>query len=243
MKTPSVTHDVLDMLERRSATPALVIDPDKLARIFEPFFTTKDVNKGTGLGLSQAYGFAKHSGGDIAVESKLNHGTSFSLYLRCAGSGAGDDVVARTQINPAAVHCERRILLVEDNETVGRFAVSALNELAQTVVWAPHAAAALERLDQGETFELVFSDVVMPGMSGIAFARIIPSKWPALPVILTSGYSHVLAEAGVQDFDFVNKPYSMESLAVLLSWRGSPRPRWVVRNSGYPASNRRSRCR
>ena len=193
------------------------IDPGKLPRIFEPFFTTKDVNKGTGLGLSQAYGFAKQSGGDIAVESKLDHGTSFSLYLPRAGSGAGADVVTRAQIDPAALHYERRILLVEDNETVGRFAVSALTELGQIVVWAPHAAAALERLDQGETFELVFSDVVMPGMSGIELARVIRSKWPTLPVILTSGYSHVLAEAGVQDFDFVNKPYSMESLAVLLS--------------------------
>ena len=193
------------------------ITPDKLPRIFEPFFTTKDVNKGTGLGLSQAYGFAKQSGGDIAVESKLEHGTAFSLYLPRTGSGAGEEILARVQIDPAAVHQGRRILLVEDNETVGRFAVSALTELGQAVVWAPHAIAALEQLERGETFELVFSDVVMPGMSGIELAQTIRSKWPAIPIILTSGYSHVLAEAGGQDFEFIHKPYSMESLAALLS--------------------------
>jgi len=132
------------------------IAPDRLPRIFEPFFTTKDVNKGTGLGLSQAYGFAKQSGGDIAVESKPEHGTVFSLYLPRTGSGAGEEIVARARIDLAAVHQKRRILLVEDNETVGRFAVSALTELGQTVVWAPHAIAALEQLDRGETFELVF---------------------------------------------------------------------------------------
>jgi PAS domain S-box-containing protein len=193
------------------------IAPDKLPRIFEPFFTTKDVNKGTGLGLSQAYGFAKQSGGDIAVESRLDHGTSFNLYLPRTGAGAGEAIVAPATIDPTAAHHERRILLVEDNETVGRFAVAALTELGQTVVWAPNAAAALERLDLGEVFELVFSDVVMPGMSGIELAQAIRSKWPALPVILTSGYSHVLAETGGQDFEFVHKPYSMESLAALLS--------------------------
>jgi PAS domain S-box-containing protein len=193
------------------------IDPDKLPRIFEPFFTTKDINKGTGLGLSQVYGFAKQSGGDIAVESKLDHGTSFSLYLPRTVVGAEKELPARAVIDPEAVLDERRILLVEDNETVGRFAVSALTELGQAVVWAPHAAAALEMLDKGESFDLVFSDVVMPNMSGIELAQIIRSKWPALPVILTSGYSHVLAEAGGQDFELVSKPYSMESLAALLA--------------------------
>ncbi|WP_404714239.1 ATP-binding protein [Sphingomonas sp. MMS24-J13] len=192
------------------------VDPEKLPRIFEPFFTTKAVDKGTGLGLSQVYGFAKQSGGDIAVESELGRGTTFSLYLAHAGLGA-EHAIARQPVDPDAILLDRRILLVEDNETVGRFAVSALTELGQQVVWAQHAAAALERLERGERFDLVFSDVVMPGMSGIELAQTIRAKWPALPVILTSGYSHVLAETGGQEFELVHKPYSMESLAALVS--------------------------
>ena len=193
------------------------IDPEKLSRIFEPFFTTKAVNKGTGLGLSQVYGFAKQSGGDIAVESELGKGATFSLYLAHAGLGAEHAIAERSSVDPNALFLERRILLVEDNETVGRFAVSALTELGQNVVWAPHAAAALDLLINGEQFDLVFSDVVMPGISGIELAQTIRARWPALPVILTSGYSHVLAEAGCQEFELVHKPYSMESLAALVS--------------------------
>ncbi len=191
------------------------IAADKLPRIFEPFFTTKDVNKGTGLGLSQVYGFAKQSGGDIAVASEPGSGTTFSLYLPQAGAGAEQLIVPRRPIDPTP--SKHRILLVEDNETVGRFALSALTELGQDVVWAHNGAAAVEQLEQGELFDFVFSDVVMPGMSGIELAQTIRARWPALPVILTSGYSHVLAEAGSKEFELVHKPYSMESLAALLS--------------------------
>ena len=193
------------------------IEADKLPRIFEPFFTTKEVNKGTGLGLSQVCGFAKQSGGDIAVESDPGDGATFSLYLPRAGEGAEETIRPRQAIHTGSVLHERRILLVEDNERVGRFALSALTELGQNVVWAHHAVAALEQLERGAEFDLVFSDVVMPGMSGIELARIIGAKWPSLAVVLTSGYSHALAEAGGTEFDFVAKPYSMESLAALLS--------------------------
>lgn len=193
------------------------IASDKLSRIFEPFYTTKDVNKGTGLGLSQVYGFAKQSGGDIAVESEQGAGSTFSLYLPRAGAGAEQEILPRKTVDPTCTLRARRILLVEDNETVGRFALSALTELGQDVVWAHHAAAALERLEQGEVFDFVFSDVVMPGISGIDLAQAIRRRWPALPVVLTSGYSHVLAEAGGTEFELVQKPYSMESLAALLA--------------------------
>jgi PAS domain S-box-containing protein len=193
------------------------IAPDALPRIFEPFYTTKEINKGTGLGLSQVYGFAKQSGGDIAVESTIGDGTTFSLYLPYVHAGAEQMIVPRKTVHPASALSKRRILLVEDNETVGRFALSALTELGQDVVWAHNAAAALEQLEQGETFDFVFSDVVMPGMSGIELAQLIRAKWPALPVILTSGYSHVLVEADGREFELIHKPYSMASLATLLS--------------------------
>jgi PAS domain S-box-containing protein len=193
------------------------IAPDTVTRIFEPFFTTKDVSKGTGLGLSQVYGFAKQSGGDIAVESVLGEGTSFSLYLPRVDAAAGQPSIVRPPEGASPIIGERRILLVEDNETVGRFALSALTELGQRVVWAPNASAALEQLENGEAFDLVFSDIVMPGMSGIELAEIIKQKWPSIPVVLTSGYSHLLSEPSGHRFDLVQKPYSMVNLVALLS--------------------------
>jgi PAS domain S-box-containing protein len=193
------------------------IEADKMSQIFEPFFTTKDINKGTGLGLSQVYGFSKQSGGDIAVESIVGEGTSFSLYLPRIGEGAEQAIARQSPPDLSQVPNDRRILLVEDNETVGRFAMSALTELGQHVVWAPHAAAAIDRLEKGEVFDLIFSDIVMPGMNGIELAQLIRRRWPSFRVVLTSGYSHVLSEPGDHRFELIRKPYSMDSLVTLLS--------------------------
>jgi PAS domain S-box-containing protein len=187
------------------------IPPETLARIFEPFFTTKPVDKGTGLGLSQVHGFAKQSRGDIDVRSEVGAGTTFVLYLpRSLGvapapaAGLGEDLATL----PA-----RTILLVEDNEGVGSFAAGLLKELGQTVTWAGDGHAALEILEtRAAEFDLVFSDVVMPGISGLEMAEVIRQRWPDLEVILTSGYSHILAEEGSHGFTLLKKPYSVHSL-------------------------------
>ena len=189
---------------------------DVLLRVFEPFFTTKDVDKGTGLGLSQVYGFAKQSSGEIDVKSAVGEGTTFTLYLpRAAG------VVAGAAKSPSALDAgdlrARRILLVEDNEGVGHFARQLLTELGQTVTWAGDAQAALYILqDRNEAFDVVFTDVVMPGMSGVELAQQVSQRWPHIEVILTSGYSHIIVEEGTHGFPLLKKPYSIDGLMGVL---------------------------
>jgi PAS domain S-box-containing protein len=190
------------------------IRPELMGKIFEPFFTTKEIGKGTGLGLSQVYGFAKQSGGELHVESEVGRGTTFTLYL------------PKAQVRPASLPTRssaeaglpepgrRNVLLVEDNTQVGEFTKQLLEELGYTATWAPSAQAALRVLEkEADRFDAVFSDVVMPGMSGVELGQEIRRRWPNLRVILTSGYSHVLAKGGAQGFDLLQKPYSVEGLS------------------------------
>jgi len=192
------------------------IDKETLGRIFEPFFTTKEINKGTGLGLSQVYGFAKQSGGEIVVESEPGEGSRFTLFLPRADPDVvrDDAFVAEPAIQPSA---RRSVLLVEDNETVGSFAHDLLCELGQDVIWVTGAEDAMRILDEDKgRIDLVFTDVVMPGMNGIELAREVRRRWPGLPVVLTSGYSHVLAEEGSHGFELLQKPYTIDGLMTVL---------------------------
>jgi PAS domain S-box-containing protein len=192
------------------------IAPDVLPRIFEPFFTTKAVGKGTGLGLSQVFGFAKQSGGDVDVSSVPGQGTTLTLYLPQVEAMPDQPDEARTDDRPAegASLC---ILVVEDNVEVGRFATQILEDLGHRTVWATNAEEALDEIEKIPfRFDAVFSDVVMPGMGGIALARELRRRLPRLPVVLTSGYSHVLAQEGAHGFDLIQKPYSVEQLARVL---------------------------
>ncbi|WP_412759994.1 PAS domain-containing protein [Methylobacterium guangdongense] len=192
------------------------IAPADLARIFEPFFTTKEVGKGTGLGLSQVFGFAKQSGGDLDVVSALGTGTTFTLYLpevEAPDERPSDGTPEAGVVDGAG----RRVLVVEDNVEVGRFATQILQDLGYMTEWAANAEAALERLDgDGAGFDVVFSDVVMPGMGGIALAEALRRRLPDLPVVLASGYSHVLAEEGAHGFELLHKPYSADQLSHVL---------------------------
>ena len=110
------------------------------------------------------------------------------------------------------------VLVVEDNIDVGRFATQILEDFGYQTVWAANAEEALEKLGQdGSGFDVVFSDVMMPGMGGIELARILRRNLPRLPVVLTSGYSHVLAEEGAQEFELLHKPYSADQLGRILN--------------------------
>jgi PAS domain S-box-containing protein len=192
------------------------IPPEVVGQIFEPFFTTKGVGKGTGLGLSQVYGFAKQSGGEVEVDSRVNEGTVFTLYLPRVGRPI--ESAAETGLGSGLRNGQRqRILVVEDNKEVGEFAIQLLGELGHQPRLARDAAEALALLDEdGAAFDLVFSDVVMPGMSGIELGGEIRKRWPALRIVLTSGYSHVLAQEGRHGFELLQKPYSIEGLTRLL---------------------------
>ncbi|MDP3416278.1 PAS domain-containing protein [Falsiroseomonas sp.] len=201
------------------------IAADTMQRLFEPFFTTKDVGKGTGLGLSQVYGFAKQSGGDIDVASRLGEGACFTLYL--PESEPPTAVMGETETPPAPATSRRcRVLIVEDDAQVADFAALLLRDLGHDTALAVNAAEALGMLEESASaFDMVFSDVLMLGMSGIELAGLIRARWPDLPVVLTSGYSHVLATDGRHGFPLLHKPYSVEDLARVLGLaRVTPAP-------------------
>jgi CheY-like chemotaxis protein len=190
------------------------IAPALLETIFEPFFTTKEVGKGTGLGLSQAFGFAKQSDGDIAVTSEPGQGATFTIYLPQAAIPADSVAAAATGSEPAARGRGYRVLVVEDNDDVGQFSTELLEDLGYTVRRVASADAALAILAADEfSADLVFSDVIMPGMNGVELAGIVRERYPGLPVVLTSGYSNVLAENADRGFELIQKPYSVELLS------------------------------
>ncbi len=188
---------------------------DIVQRIFEPFFTTKGVGKGTGLGLSQVFGFAKQSGGDVAVASVVGEGTTFTLYLPRVAAPAP---AAAVEVSEALTDGHgTRVLVVEDNVDVGTFTVQSLTDLGHVTTLATDGPAALEELARDATrFDVVFSDVVMPGMDGIELGQEIRRLYHDLPVVLTSGYSHVLAQNGTHGFELLHKPYSVEQLSQVL---------------------------
>ena len=191
------------------------IPEERLDRIFEPFFTTKGVGQGTGLGLSQVFGFAKQSGGEVTVESEVGRGTTFTLYLpRVAQEARTADAGEPEPLMDGHGTC---VLVVEDNVEVGTFAVQTLTDLGYITVLANNAEEALAELARdADRFDVVFSDVVMPGMNGIDLAHRIREEHHDLPVLLASGYSHVLAQNGTYGFELLHKPYSVEQLSRLL---------------------------
>ncbi|WP_028136926.1 hybrid sensor histidine kinase/response regulator [Bradyrhizobium japonicum] len=193
------------------------IAPEHLESIFEPFFTTKEVGKGTGLGLSQAFGFAKQSEGDIAVTSTQGKGATFTIYLPQAHRPVAEKEAAALTHEAATTGRGYRVLVVEDNDDVGQFSTELLEDLGYVVRRVANANAALAILGENEfAVDLVFSDVIMPGMNGVELAGIIRERYPGLPVVLTSGYSNVLAENAHRGFELIQKPYSVESLSRIL---------------------------
>jgi len=195
------------------------IEPAVLDHIFEPFFTTKDVGAGTGLGLSQVFGFVKQSEGEVDVHSQPGTGTRFTLYLPLS---QGSESAPRPVQHDGLVHGHGLcVLVVEDNIDVAEFAVAALRELDYQVVLARNAADALAELERdAHRFQVVFTDVVMPGMNGLDLARTIRERFPWLPVILTSGYSELLARDPGHGFTLLRKPYTLKQLAQVISEAG-----------------------
>jgi signal transduction histidine kinase len=190
------------------------IPADIRDRIFEPFFTTKTVDRGTGLGLSQVYGFLRQSGGAIAVESDVGRGTTFDIYLpRSSEAPERDDVaVAR----PVAAAGGARALLVEDHPEVSVVAQDYLSQCGYEVACAASAETALELLRQPGDFDLVLSDIVMPGMSGLELGRQVRRDRPAAAIVLATGYSDKASEALREGFALLHKPYSLDALRQIL---------------------------
>lgn len=190
------------------------MDRETLNHVFEPFFTTKGVGQGTGLGLSTVYGIVKQSGGFVSVGSRPGHGTTFEIYLPRAL--AGMDAPDAPPASPGG--SSELVLVVEDDSAVRGVIARTLRDYGyrvQVAASGPDALALAEAL-QDDAPRLVIADVVMPGMSGGELAASLAERWPAVPVLFTSGYTAVdavgpgLAEA---ERKFIQKPLDPDVLA------------------------------
>ena len=194
-------HVVLKASDTGSGMPPEVMD-----RVFEPFFTTKTFGEGTGLGLSQVFGFAKQLGGAVVVDSEIDKGSTFTLYL--PASRGADTGQARMHAGSS----RGRVLIVEDDTFVAELAADMLSELGFESTIAHSAKEALERLAGGDRPRVVFSDIVMPGgLTGIELARKLRERFPELPILLTTGYSEQVAAS--HGFPVLQKPYQLDALA------------------------------
>ena len=193
--------------------------PDVAARAFDPFFTTKEHGVGTGLGLSMVLGTMKQSGGTAQIYSEPGHGTTVRLYLPRTveskksdnGRAIGGDMLARGN---------ERVLVVEDNERIRDVSCAMLTGLGYRVEAVESADEALARITGGDQFDLVFSDVVMPGThTGITLARDLRTINPHLKIVLTSGYtspSKFQDELGQLGIELISKPFRKAELAALI---------------------------
>lgn len=184
------------------------IPKDVLGKVFDPFFTTKSYGKGTGLGLSQVYGFAHQSHGSVSIDSEVDKGTRVTLLLPRADTQP-QSATAAEEDQPSRKH--GRILIVEDNHDVTEVTAALVMQLGYTVRLASNAEMALDILD-GETFDLVFSDIMMPGkMDGLQFAQLVRRTRPRLPALLASGSNKRVEEAQAH-FTTLQKPYDLGEL-------------------------------
>ena len=191
---------------------------ETIQRVFEPFFTTKDVGKGTGLGLSQVYGFTRASGGDARIMSEPGKGSTVALYFPRSTNALAEPVEEAAPTAPLQAPAGYRILLVEDDDAVAAAVGGMLSELGYRHVRVANATAALEALESGEAVDLVFSDMVMPGViDGVTLAQSIRARWPELPVVLTSGFSEAADTASREGWRLLAKPYRIDALAAELA--------------------------
>jgi PAS domain S-box-containing protein len=225
IETANVTLDETYAEQHEEVTPgdyvmAAVSDtgtgmaPEVLEKVFEPFFTTKDVGKGSGLGLSMVYGFVKQSNGHVTIYSETGHGTTVKLYMpryheAAAKQAARDDP-------PEFAPGSERILVVEDDEGMREISVTILKDQGYEVVEAADGGQAIRHLENGDPFDLLFTDVVLPGgLNGVEIAEQAKRIQPGIKVLYTTGYAenavvhHGRLAPGVT---LVNKPYRRAEL-------------------------------
>ena len=201
-----------DMIAVRIRDTGLGMPERVRERAFDPFFTTKGIGEGTGLGLSQIHGFAAQAGGRAELDSVEGEGTTVSILLPRSDKALS---VSEEGEGTATLPQDVRVLLVEDNMQVRSFAEDLLKDLGCQVTSADSADRALELL-AGEEVDIVLSDIVMPGMSGIELAGEIAKRRPGLPVVLATGYSEQAAR-GNERLPIVLKPYSASDLGSALA--------------------------
>jgi two-component system cell cycle sensor histidine kinase/response regulator CckA len=200
------------------------IQPELMDRIFDPFFTTRRAQGGSGLGLATAHGIIRQSGGFLTVESEPGRGATFRIHL--PREAAMPVPVAPLPLAPVAAEASgtapasgRRLLLVDDEQTVRRVTARALSRRGWQVLEAESAEMALSLLDADPAIALtaLVSDVVMPGQDGPALVEAVRARYPGLPAILVSGYAEgLLADRGAPAIAFLGKPYTPKTLLARL---------------------------
>jgi two-component system cell cycle sensor histidine kinase/response regulator CckA len=234
--TPSDVRDMRSEVMPQGEYTALIVEdtgggiaPEHLGKIWEPFFTTKEQGRGsnaggqmggTGLGLSTVYGVVKQSGGYIFAESELGKGTKFTVYLPVHHEAPSS---SPPRAEPAAALTQwaggGRVLIVEDEDPVRMVATRALTRAGYQVTSASDGEEGLEKLNEaiseGEIFDMIVSDVVMPAMDGPAMVREMRKLVPDMPVLFMSGYAEeqLRQQIGIDDVHFLPKPFSVQQLS------------------------------
>ncbi len=195
------------------------IAPDVLPKLFEPFFTTKEQGKGTGLGLSTAYGIVKQSGGFIFADNVTDNagqpkGARFTVYFPVHRGEAPKRKEAKTPAPSSEWSVGGSILLVEDEDMVRAVAERALTRAGYEVTACPGGEEGLAAISAGKAFDMVVSDVVMPGMDGPAMVRAIRERLPDMPILFMSGYAEeqLRKDIDIPDMHFIAKPFSVAAI-------------------------------
>jgi PAS domain S-box-containing protein len=189
------------------------IRPDILARVFEPFVTTKEVGASAGLGLSQVHGFVHQSGGAVDIESEPGAGTVVRMYLPAAPNLAMTEPSLMAPAEPG--RATGTVLIVEDQPDLADLAGELFRQWQLDTKVVHRASAVLDILQAGQKIDLVFSDIMMPdGMDGLELAEVMKKRYPGIPILLTSGYSEMTAQAVSKGFQIISKPYRMEELGM-----------------------------
>jgi signal transduction histidine kinase/CheY-like chemotaxis protein len=190
--------------------------PEVVERAFEPFFSTKGAGRGTGLGLSQVFGFVKQSGGHVKIYSEAGEGTTVKVYLpRYVGPAAAVEMESADGEMPRGDSSEV-ILVVEDDPKVKQMSIDALRELGYVVIHAQSPSEAMEKFKAQPHIALLFSDIVMPEMTGRELAERMTAMRPDLKVLFTTGYTqNAIVHHGIVDpgTAFLPKPFTLDQLA------------------------------
>ena len=228
---PADDYTVLIVQDNGGGIPAEV-----LPKLFEPFFTTKEQGKGTGLGLSTVYGIIKQSGGFVFVDNVTTPtgrvtGARFTIYFPVHHGEAPRRAEAPDPVGSSEWSKGGRILLVEDEDMVRIVAERALARAGYQITACPGGEEGLAAIASGAEFDLVLSDVVMPGMDGPAMVRAIREQRPDVPVLFMSGYAEeaLRSEIDIPDMHFIAKPFSVAAIsdkvgAVMLAAQGEKQP-------------------
>jgi CheY-like chemotaxis protein len=189
------------------------MDEQTLARAVEPFFSTKGIGKGTGLGLSMVHGLASQLGGGLTIASRPGHGTTVNLWLPISPVAVEEE--SGTDRPTSAPQSLGMALMVDDEDLVRLSVADMLVDLGYEVLEASSAKEAWRMVQEGLRPDLVVTDHLMPGMTGLELARALRSSQPDLPVVIVSGYAEM--EGVAPGFPRLTKPFRSADLAACLA--------------------------